>query len=172
MSKDKNKTDMADAQLDRLMGLYEVPELDADAFNQKLFSRLGQDGAGATNSDNQHIMIWSRPWRFAAFTVVVLLSAGLLFSKDDFEKRDAGQIQTASVSIGVEKTVVPAGNEITDVDRFLNEIIDQDIAVLEYSVAMNTGPEKESATSQEEDQDMPPIDSFLDELLGIESRTL
>ncbi|MGM0422464.1 MAG: hypothetical protein ACQEQL_05115 [Pseudomonadota bacterium] len=169
------KANITDPQLDRLMGLYETPELDGPSFDQKLFSRLGQEGQGPAGTDNHRFVIWSLPRRFAALAVVVLFSAALVFSNYDFDQQPAPtQTQTASASGGAEKTsVASAENDITDVDGFLNEIIDQDIAVLEYSVAMNTQPEKQSEkASSEDDQAPPPIDSFLDELLGIESRTL
>lgn len=166
MSDQKKQTEPTDVQLDRLLALYDVPALDGEAFNRRVMSRIGEDGPARDN--DSRIIVWSRARKAVAFSMVALLFAAFLFSQTGGE---TGSEQSQPVQVAA----VAENDDLADIDAFLNEIIDQDIAVLEYSVAMNTrqSPNGAEEPAQEDSApDLPPIDEFLDELLGLESRVL
>ena len=148
--KNKGKT-LTDAQLDAFLDTYDVPPHSDD-----MQRRILEVTQTQTSTRPQVFMFWRRP-AFVFAVVVLIMAVAVLMPV--FQPESPSQ---------QDRSVVIAANTQTpdEVEAFLEQTIDQDIAALEYAMVVETDPISNQQNSDEE------IEEFLDEVFGVDIGTL
>ncbi len=169
MTNDNNIPTMTDADLDQFLNDFAVPDFDEKAFDKRMMACIcDADGISASRTG----FLWFRP-AAAMVAALVAVFAFILFyqvegpanSPDSSNAVIAG-VQQSSPMDEQEITVLASASWDSSefADTFYNEMADQDILISEYM--------PEDFGDDASVDEVPPIDEFLDNLLGIESRQL
>lgn len=174
MTNDNIIPQMKDAELDSFLDAYNVPEFDEAAMNARLMTAISGDQPVVSTKTG---LVWFRPMRFAMAAMIGFFAAVLyLQSGDVMPPSDSSRAVIAGAS---QNDVMPPVDERTIVasaawgdaefeDLFLNEMVDQNLLLTDFRSAP---PQTQEPVPAESPQTQP-IDDFLDDLLGVESRQL
>lgn len=176
MTNDNKIPTMSDADLDGLLDSYTVPAFDEAAFNTRLMAAINQDSPQAASSN---AFVWFRPAKYMMAAIAVVFAAVLYFQAEGPSNVDGNSIMAEAPSdqmaspderMIVASAGVAAADDAQFDDMFYAEMADQDILLTDYV------PEGYDDGAYDADSantaDVPAIDEFLDDLLGIESRQL
>ena len=178
----QNNKIIDDAQLDRMLAGYELPAMDESAFDARLFAALNTSGSVPVQPharNNSKFIFWTMPARFAAVVVLAFLSViflsdmtGILHNPKEGSNNIA--MTTVTPDIQSERFDVASAATLTadmpDGESFYTEMADQDILLMDYAPDVAYGPY--GPIAPDISAQPPEIDQFLDDLLGVESRSL
>ena len=177
MTNDNNTPTLSDADLDMYLDAYKVPSFDEEAFEKRLMTAIN---SGSNNqSTPPTAFVWFRPLKYAMAAMVAFFAAVLYFQTQGVPSSESGRVvmagaNDAQITAPDERTIIasagPSMGELESEEMFYSEMADQDILLTDY-MPSGYGAMDNTSTGTT-GSNPPPIDEFLDELLGMESRQL